>query len=66
MISAVVNFFRQIAGAFGVAVFGLFMANETSDTSWRDFSVALVVTACALLLCARGFRRRSAPEPAGN
>lgn len=58
MISAVVNFSRQIAGAFGVAVFGLFVAHEDIAASWRDFSVALIATACVMMLCTRAFRHK--------
>lgn len=56
MISAVVNFSRQIAGAFGVAVFGLFVAHGRASASWLDFSITLTASAAALLLCAYAFR----------
>ncbi len=61
MISAVVNFSRQIAGAFGVAVFGLFIAHGSTSASWSDFGVALIASAGALLLCACAFLRRTRP-----
>ncbi|RDV00882.1 MFS transporter [Trinickia dinghuensis] len=64
MISAVVNFARQIAGAFGVAVFGLFIAqHDNASASWRDFSIALLATAVVLLLCAHAFRRATVSVP---
>ncbi|MBN2900176.1 MAG: MFS transporter, partial [Clostridia bacterium] len=49
MITAVVNFFRQISGAFGVAVFGIFMASANKAISYRDFSLTLVILACILV-----------------
>ncbi|MEW6343789.1 MAG: MFS transporter [Pseudomonadota bacterium] len=67
MISAVVNFFRQIAGAFGVAVFGIFMTSADRETAYRHFGVALVSVALVLLLSiavfARLERSRSATFP---
>jgi DHA2 family methylenomycin A resistance protein-like MFS transporter len=50
MIAAVVNFFRQISGAFGVAVFGIFMTSTNGTTSYRDFRFALVMLACILIV----------------
>jgi DHA2 family methylenomycin A resistance protein-like MFS transporter len=63
MISAVVNFFRQISGAFGVAVFGIFMTSTTEEVSYGYFGVALVVLAVALLVSIwffAGARKRGA------
>lgn len=57
MISAVVNFFRQIAGAFGVAVFGIFMTSADGETAYRHFGVALVSVALVLLLSIGVFAR---------
>ena len=57
MISAVVNFFRQIAGAFGVAVFGVFMTSATEGAAYRAFGFALVAVACALLVAIGFFAR---------
>lgn len=49
MISAVLNFFRQIAGAFGVAVFGRFAISGDESASYRCFSAALIAMVCVLL-----------------
>jgi DHA2 family methylenomycin A resistance protein-like MFS transporter len=46
-ISAVVNFFRQIAGAFGVAAFGLFADRLPSASAYMHFCRALEFTALA-------------------
>lgn len=50
MISAVVNFFRQISGAFGVAIFGIFTSFENFNTSYRYFSFTLLSTAIVLIV----------------
>jgi MFS transporter, DHA2 family, methylenomycin A resistance protein len=57
MISAVVNFFRQIAGAFGVAVFGIFMTSADNETAYRHFGVALVSVVLVLVLAIGLFAR---------
>ncbi|WP_323121360.1 MFS transporter [Burkholderia alba] len=49
MVSAIVNFCRQISGAFGVAVFGIFIASGDDAASYRHFGIALVAVALVLL-----------------
>lgn len=50
MVSAVLNFFRQISGAFGVAVFGVFMTLPKGGSSYDAFGTALVALAYVLIL----------------
>jgi MFS transporter, DHA2 family, methylenomycin A resistance protein len=61
MVSALVNFFRQIAGAFGVAVFGGLVAPTPGATGsgYPAFSVALVAVALVLLAAIGGFAVRA-------
>ncbi len=57
MISGVINFARQIAGAFGVAVFGLVVVHDdvVAFISLKYFSISLIATSIVLLFCARAF-----------
>jgi DHA2 family methylenomycin A resistance protein-like MFS transporter len=55
MVSGLVNFFRQIAGAFGVAVFGGFVAPTHGATGYAAFSLALVAIALVLLVAIGAF-----------
>jgi len=57
MISAVMNFFRQISGAFGVAVFGFFMTSTNGEGSYRHFGIGLVAVAVTLLIAIWYFAR---------
>ncbi|MHB8921613.1 MAG: hypothetical protein ACYC2J_15070 [Acidithiobacillus ferrooxidans] len=50
MVSAVLNFFRQISGAFGVAVFGIFMTSTNGGGAYDEFGTALAILACILIL----------------
>ena len=50
MVSGVLNFFRQISGAFGVAVFGIFMTSTNAASSYDSYSTALLILAGTLML----------------
>lgn len=50
MISAVVNFFRQISGAFGVAIFGIFVDQAIKHNSYVYFQYILLISAAIFLL----------------
>lgn len=50
MISAVVNFFRQISGAFGVAIFGIFVNQAIKHNSYVYFQYILLISAAIFLL----------------
>ena len=65
MISAVVNFFRQISGAFGVAVFGIFVKSANESASYRYFGLALLAVALALVgfIVSFAWRERMARQP---
>ncbi len=65
MISAVVNFFRQISGAFGVAVFGAFMASGGIARSYREFRFALAILAFALVASIGLFSRLGSSKASG-
>ena len=58
LISSVVNFFRQIFGAFGVAVFGIFMKSTRDFASYRYFCMTLLVVAFVLMGCIASFAIR--------
>ncbi|WCM22546.1 MFS transporter [Paraburkholderia bryophila] len=60
LISSVVNFFRQIFGAFGVAVFGIFMKSTRDFASYRYFCMTLLVVAFVLMGCIASFAIREA------
>lgn len=71
MMAGVVNFFRQISGAFGVAVFGAFIASPETSLGYRDFRYALVTLAVFLVLSMGFFthkksRRRDSSAPFVN
>ncbi|MCU4578343.1 MFS transporter [Acinetobacter courvalinii] len=50
MISAVVNFFRQISGAFGVAIFGLFVDLAIEHRTYLYFQYILLITIACFIL----------------
>ncbi|WP_133649045.1 MFS transporter [Paraburkholderia flava] len=71
MISAVVNFFRQISGAFGVAVFGILVKSMQMSTAYQYFgmllsAVAVVLTGCIGSFAIRERRARQMVVPAAN
>jgi DHA2 family methylenomycin A resistance protein-like MFS transporter len=66
MVSAVLNFFRQISGAFGVAVFGVFLTSGTEDASYGTFGIALVAVALALSVAIGYFARIELRGPRGR
>lgn len=66
MVSAVMNFFRQISGAFGVAVFGVFMNARTDAAAYSTFGSALLAVVFALSLAIRYFARVEQRAPRGQ
>jgi DHA2 family methylenomycin A resistance protein-like MFS transporter len=58
MISAVINFFRQICGAFGVAVFGLLASAGDASASYRHFGIALALVAVLFVVLIAFFTMR--------
>lgn len=58
MISAVINFFRQISGAFGVAIFGIFSSEIPSELAYRHFGVGLLSLVIILLFSIIYFKNK--------
>ncbi|OXC73737.1 hypothetical protein BSU04_35295 [Caballeronia sordidicola] len=65
MISAVMNFIRQISGAFGAAFFGLFMTSTNEDESYGNVGTALVAVAVTFLIAIWYFARVKQPAVGG-